>query len=706
MKKHLILIGLILLTSTLVFSQPKSKSKEKETAPTQKELAEMMKEMQMEMDNLDPEAKRMMDSMGIKMPSVDMLPQMTDAQLKEAYENDSRIVPKRDDIRITSISKTPLTDAGLPAFLSSAHSRVVTKLKPASNKKGEEVYKALKAQYNSPVATGNAAAGLWMIGKTELALYVAGKACLDDSRNTDNLNNYASMLSMSGGEQLSIPVLKYLNQRFPKNSTILNNIGQAWFGLGDVDKANSYLDSAVRLYAYHPQANFTKSFIEESKDNQTAALDAAKRSIKKSYSPEKENRVSELGYELKSDDINWNSRMPQDPLGLERFHWPEYPKNVDQSKKLEKEWSAFKLACEQEINSLRSQQEGLEKVAGEAHQIRTQQLFQASKQGRWFDAVPPLAPKAIIKLKYLVAGKDGHLELSYQKKVEALANASSKAIKSESKLAEQLEVLRKKYEDKFGEGKANPFAAACSDENSARDAFLSTSNVLVQQAYMDYLSFLRRMINDEIYYYQYTMWPEDFEVAKANAKIRWLTSIHGQYPAFRDKSSMCQAGDSVKSTSTKLAAFDDVHCMYHSELTTPVGTIKTDCSRITTELDLKFLKLGLKQDMEKETFGDQFMSCSVEVGVGASVGSKTAGPIKAEASVVGALALEFDRTGLKDVIIKGSAGVSAGSDIIKDGGMAGVGVSDLSVDVGIKGQISIVSGISSIGGTGILGGLH
>jgi tetratricopeptide (TPR) repeat protein len=703
MKKHLILIGLILLASTLVFSQSKSKSKQKETPPTQKELAEMMKEMQMEVDNLDPESKRMMDSMGIKMPSSDMLPQMTDAQLQEAYDNDSRIVPKRDDVRITSISKTALTNTALPAFMSSTHRSVVAKLKPASNKKGEEVYKAIKAQYNSPVATGNAAVGLWMIGKTELALYVEGKACQDDPRNTDNLNNYAAMMSMSGGEQLSIPLLKYLNQRFPKNSTILNNIGQAWFGLGDVDKANSYLDSAVRLCANHPQANYTKSFIEESKDHQAAALDAAKRSIKKSYSPEKERRVSELGDKVKSDDISWNSRMPQDPLGLEKFHWPEYPKNVEQSRKMEKEWSAFKLACETEMNALQSQQEGLEKVMNSAGQIRTQQLLQAGKQGRWFDAVPPLAPKAIIKLKYLVDGKDGQLQFSYQKKVEAMANAAGDEAKLEKKLEKQLEEVHKKYDDQFGEGKLNPFAAACSDENSVINSFLSASNMPVQQASTDYLGFLRKMINDEIYYYQYTMWPEDFEVAKVNAKLRWLNSIHGQYPAFHNSSSFCQAADSAKSASTKLAAFDDVHCMYHSELTTPVGTIKTDCSRVTTQLDLKFLKLGLKQDMDKETFGDQFMSCSVEVGAGVSVGSK-AGPIKAEASVSGALGLEFDRTGLKDVIVKGSAGVSAGSDIIKDGSMAGSGVSDVSLEVGMQGQVSIISGISSVGGTGLLAG--
>jgi hypothetical protein len=121
-------------------------------------------------------------------------------------------------------------------------------------------------------------------------------------------------------------------------------------------------------------------------------------------------------------------------------------------------------------------------------------------------------------------------------------------------------------------------------------------------------------------------------------------------------------------------------------------------------LDLKIIKLGLKQNMEKETFGDQFMSGSVEIGVGTSAGFNS-GILKAEAALSGALRAEFDRTGLTDVIITTEAGVSMGTDIIDGGSMAGAGVSDLSVEVGVEGQISLVSGKSSVESTGLLDGV-
>jgi hypothetical protein len=707
MKYALLVVFLSVAVAGIGQTKPKSKSKEE--APTQKEMADMMKEMQSAMDEMSPEEKRAMDSMGIKMPDMKQMQKnmsgVTDEQLKKAYEDDNRIVPLKDASRIASISKTPLTKTTLGAFVSSAHGKVVTQLKPASKTKGEEIYKTIKGQYNSDVATGNAAAGLWMLGKAELALYVMGKACIDNPANTDNLNNYASMLSMSGAEHLSVPMLAYVNKRFPKNSTVLNNLGQAWFGLGEIDKANNYLDSAIRLYAYHPQANYTKSFIEESKNNKAAAIESAKRSIKKAYTEKKEDRLRKLGYKLKGSDLDWNRPMPADALGLEKFKWPAYPQSVEESASLEKEWNAFKAKCQEETDALRAQQKKLEAEMVAIGQKRNKQLLEARAKGLMVNPMPPLAPVAMVKLKYLIEGKDGHLATTYQQKGEKMARTYIEVGQLESKLSEQLEALQKKYEDEFGEGKANPFDAACKDESGVKNTFLSKSNGSLEQSSRDYLNFLRKKLNDETYYYQYTQWPEQFELTKVLAKLNWLGSIAQQKVMFQNKGGWCLEKSPEKEKKPfKLAAFDDVHCEYHSELSTPVGTIKTDCSRITTVLDLKIIKLGLKQDMEKETFGDQFMNCSVEVGVGTSVGTSR-GPLKAEASIGGAVRAEFDRTGLTDVIVKASASVSGGTDVISDGSMAGVGVSDLSLEVGVQGQISIISGKSSVESTGLLGGV-
>ncbi|HPW61016.1 MAG TPA: hypothetical protein PLJ13_01905 [Cyclobacteriaceae bacterium] len=704
MKKNLLILALMLMC-LFSFAQQKPKPKEKEKAPTQKEMEEMMKEAQKELDNMSEEDKKMMKEMGIKIPSMKDVPQVTDKQLADAWENENRIVPNIDLARISSISKTPITNAAMPSYLSTTHGSVVAQLKSASKTKGEEIYQLIKTQNNSPVATGNAAASLWMLGKAELALYVMGKACLDNPTNTDNLNNYASMLSMSGAEQLSIPLFERINRQFPKNSTVLNNLGQAWFGLGDIDKATKYLDSTIRIYAYHPQANFTKSFIEESKGNMPAAVACVKKSIKHAYTKEKEDRLRKLGQPLEGKDLRFPFKPNPNPLNLSSFQHPDFPSSVDESIVLEKLWKKFKEDCELKSQSLKGQLAQAEKVMMKANDQRVKENMAVVNNSinsgyvtGSLDLVPFHAPKAILKLNEITEGNDGYA-FRLTKALKEMTDHMLTIAPLKEKYEAQMEILNKADLEQTGEGLPNK--DFCPQKKAVADAYLSAYNPGLQKKWEAYLDITKRKLNEEIYWYQFIQWPEQFEVTKLSFELGWLKAISDV--SFESITQYkCQIKAPTKSGG-KLSEFDDVHCVYHSQFSTPVGTIKTDCSRMTTELDLKFIKLGLKQDMNKETFNDQFMSCSVEVGVSAGAGIKN-GPLKAEASVGAAVGAEFDRSGLKDIVVKVNAGVSAGTDVIDGGSMAGVGVSDLSADAGVQGQVSLISGKSSIESTGLLQG--
>jgi len=136
-------------------AQTKSKPS---TAPTQKNMEDAMKGLQKLMDGLSPEEKKMMESMGTKIPSAKDVPKATNQQLQNAFDDVTRIVPEKDNARIASISKVPLTNTTLPAYLSANHNNVITLLKPEAKTKGEEIYKLIKTKYNSPIVTGNVAA--------------------------------------------------------------------------------------------------------------------------------------------------------------------------------------------------------------------------------------------------------------------------------------------------------------------------------------------------------------------------------------------------------------------------------------------------------------------------------------------------------------------------------------------------------------------
>src|SRR5688500_6835761 len=123
MKKQLLFTFFLLISACIAFAQPKQKPPAKQDkAPTQKEMADMMKEMQEAMDDISPEDKKMMDSMGIKMPDMKKATKdisgISDRQLATAWEDENRVVPKKDAARIAAIPKN-VTSAQTGAYITS-----------------------------------------------------------------------------------------------------------------------------------------------------------------------------------------------------------------------------------------------------------------------------------------------------------------------------------------------------------------------------------------------------------------------------------------------------------------------------------------------------------------------------------------------------------------------------------------------------------
>lgn len=676
MKKYL-LAFILLLAMAATFAQTKPKQKEK--PPTQKEMEDMMKEMQNAMDEMSPEDKKTMDSMGIKMPDIKNIQKnmsgVSDAQLQKAYENENRIVPEKDVARINSALAVTLSNSQMGAYINKTHQAVLRKLSANAKTKGAEIFqRVLKLKFS----IANTAVGLWMDGKPTLALYLMGEACETDPANGINLNNYASFLTMCGAEELALPILNNLNKRYPQNSTLLNNIAQAWLGLGDIPRAEEFADKAIRIYAYHPQANMAKCLIEESKGNIPGAIAAAKKSISKAYSSEKENKLKKLGYDLKSEDLNWDRPMPQDALGLGKFTWPEYPLDVEQNKLLEKEWNDFKKECQQKINELKTKQQRAEQESITQSGKRAQQVIQASQKGQYAQLMPGYAAKAIKKLGPGVNDVNGNMSFVFAKELEPVVKALTAVAGYENILDEKQKLLDEKYEDQIGEGKTNPLEAICKDENAIRTEFLKTANGGLQSAYKNYFNYVRRKTSDLLYYYQYTMWPEQFELAKVNAQIAWLTQIKDQRVFFKDESSWCNAVPKTKKPG-QLQNFDDVHCDYVSTMNLGVYKITSSCSNLVGEFDFGGVKINMASNVETGRYSGSAM-------VGAS--KSLDGPAGAELEASIAALVEWDNTGITDV----------GAVVGVDANANGVTV------VGAEAKITVNTGVSG-SGKGILQGM-
>lgn len=286
----MILVSMLVLP---VHSQTKPKSKESESAPTQKEIEALMREAQQEMENLDPETKRMLDSMGMKLPSFQNLPAMSDQQLAEAAREDGRLFPSKKTNLIAKLPKKTLSNSELASFVKTTNASISGLITAKSKELADKTANAFKNDPHYGGMIASTANGMWILGLKEPALYLMGKAT-EVLPNADNYNNYAAYLTMMGAGHMAIPVLETLSRAHKKNSTILNNLGQAWLQLGDVDKATRYLDSAIQVYPYHPQANYSKCLILESQGKTAEAIAAINKSLKHSVTKSKQDKLSQL----------------------------------------------------------------------------------------------------------------------------------------------------------------------------------------------------------------------------------------------------------------------------------------------------------------------------------------------------------------------------------------------------------------------------
>lgn len=649
-----------------------------------------MQEMQKEMDSMSPEDKRMMDSMGIKMPSTKNIPKVSDKQLAAAMEDENRLVPNRDAARLSAIPATP-SDASLPSFIIKVNTAYMNCLPPAEKVNAEAALQSVKQ--NGSIKGSNAAISFWLMGSPLTALYIMGKNCQDDPANIDNINNYAAMLTMAGAEQAAIPILLNLNRRYPGNTTILNNIGQAWFGLGDLEKAGRYLDSAIRIYTYHSEANYTKSLIEESKGNTNAAVEAMLRSIKKSYSAKKADKLKKLGKKITGKDVDFPFPMPQDPLGLEKFSWPDYPKTVAESQVLAEAWKVFREKCEAEISELKAKSTQLEQAFVEALQKRTNAIIQASNTGKIPDQVLPwFAPVATLKLNYLVDDKDGRLEQQMKKRGKAWEDVVLHLSQYGDEKDAREKQLDVKYDPLIGEGRPNPLKEYCNEVNGVRSQFLEKANKEMEMYQKNMLEEERKVTNDQVYYAQYINWPEEFELIKVHAKMKWLTLIKDQEVQFQPIGPHCVIGETDEEKIKKmgkLQAFDEVACKYHSKADIGLIEFKNDCSFFEAKLKMGPLNYSRKIDSDDH---DRLIAASLQIVVSAGKGIEK-GPVQAEVKAEVGGKLEWDDKEFTNWEVWSEVGASAGSNL--GYGDKSIDIASVSARIGMSSSASVTGKILS-----------
>ncbi|HEY6503438.1 MAG TPA: hypothetical protein VIZ28_05630 [Chitinophagaceae bacterium] len=603
-----------------------------EDAKKNKDDAESIKSMEEELAML----KKQVEMMGGVSKKIERIP---DKIVKQAIKNDSiqntetkASVPKLDKERIDMMPRDTLNDAELILFIKKIHAEVEQIITKEEKEEASRAYMAAKSFGKTSNGMSNISTNLYLSGHPAHAIYLLGKECSSSPKHANNLNNYAALIIMAGGEQAAIPILQNLNKSFPNNSTILNNLGQAWYGLGDMNKAKKYLDMAIRLFEDHPQANQTKCWIQKSEGNDKGAIESLKRSIQEVYTTEKDHLLTKLGGKLTYRDFKFPYHGKPEPLGLEPFirSIPEYPfEGGTTAERSRLEWYEYKQKVMVAKEVIEKKMEILKPLVDSHYQ-------------------------RLVADPKLLEPFNNHVHITARRKLMLLTEWAQDRLASLNREFESYGDSLRQWRRDFGEAMKN--LESCGAKKDAATTYLSKANLVHQQINTKTLNLIKAHNNTLVRLVQYTSTAgPEYQLMIESFKAGMLTFLSGMQC---DIEVGCVPSTTTPQSRNKpLPDFDQVNCEYKDEIYIPPFTvIKTECNIMTTEIDFgtevlfpEFevkIKLGMTENLNSGKITKGTIQIGVEAGIDGNIG-----PVKGELKGGIAAGIEVTGAGVKEVYL-------------------------------------------------------
>jgi len=661
-------------------------------AKTAKADGETIKEMEEQLSML----KKQVTMMGGLDKNVSRL---SNKAVQQATEEETAVVPKKDVTRINALPKKTLNNAELAVFVQKINSAIEQKLPPSQKNYAKELYDKVNAKEKSPSKTGNIAVMCWLAKSTDMAIWIMGRACMDDPSNTDNLNNYASFLTMVGGEHLAVPILQNLLEKFPNNTTIINNLGQAWYGLGDMSNSKKYLGGTVMMMAAHPYAQETISGIDEAEGNSNESIESLKRSIKEDYTPEKEAKLEQHGYHVKFEDIDFKYPTKPTPLGIEKFFLnpPGYAFEGGDAADINRmEWEDYQEKIAVMVSAL---EQTKKEIDDKVDQYRKKLFGNLSSQN--IKSYKDVNVSALAeRINPLLQPYNNKVYKTARRKTELLIEwhterflALDKRMKESAAIIEQ---LRNDYE------LAIKNAKDCGPKLAAATKFNSKVNELWQQRNAELLTLEKEFLNARANYSLYaSLDPSIYEQDILNIKLGLLNLLSSLNHV--NEIGCAPQKDNPKPQGKNLPDFDEMNCQYKTELSIPylekMFSIKVECNRMMTDFDLIYLKGSLDENLAHGTYHGE-----VEIRGEAGEDPETFGPLQMGAKIEAGAGVKFSEGGVEDAFVFGEAGIGAGPNENLSHNLD-LAITPLPYVGSLEGRISVVTGNVSVIGHGAFSGI-
>ncbi len=243
------------------------------------------------------------------------------------------------------------TSENYSSYIQQLHNSISSAIKPIEKKKADDYVKNKKITQSKEIS--NAAFAAWLQNAPTASLYLYSKAVLTNTSDVLAANNFAAFLIMGGLPEKSIPILEYLNKQKTGEASILSNLGNAYYRLGDLNKAMNYLQQCVQKDSLQPTANKMLCMMYLKKGDTKKAKDHGTRSLTTSHDEQVISILRQLDDKIKPGEIM--SRLPakEFPM-LKRVKLPAMPSTLDDMEKFRIELEAERKSLEITIANIES----------------------------------------------------------------------------------------------------------------------------------------------------------------------------------------------------------------------------------------------------------------------------------------------------------------------------------------------------------------
>jgi tetratricopeptide (TPR) repeat protein len=220
-----------------------------------------------------------------------------------------------------------LTQESYKTYIQQLNTDISNAIKPGEKRKADEYIKNKKLTRSKDIS--NTALAVWLQKAPCASLYLYSKAVITNPSDILAANNFSAFLLMGGLPEKSIPILEYWNKQKPGEATVLSNLGNAYYRLGDADKAMSYLLQCVQKDTLNATANKILCLLYLKKGDTKKAEDHGIKSVITSHDQQVISVLRQLNKQVKPGEIMSRAHKKEFPL-LKRTRLPAMPSSLDE----------------------------------------------------------------------------------------------------------------------------------------------------------------------------------------------------------------------------------------------------------------------------------------------------------------------------------------------------------------------------------------